>query len=524
MTIDESWRDLPLKEKHALRDRLALARARVGLPSLTVAQSPGEMALQLDPYGTVQRPHLEVIDKALVQVLADPEASLMIFTPPQVGKSSRVSRWFPFWWLTHRPRDRIILASYAESLAAAHARAARDYVTSYGRPYGLVLSPDQQAAANWALLSGGGMFASGLHGGLTGKEANLLLIDDPIAGRQEADSPAIRKHVWEWYSGVFQSRRQPGTREILTMTRWHPDDLAGRLLARDGRTEDGGRWTVVHMPAIAVPEDHVRGFYADPLGRKPGEPLSHPKIEANDRAGMVKHWARQKATALIRDWDALYQGSPFKSEGALLTEDMLRTRRGDPPVNIIRAGVGVDPSGGGRDTAGIVGGILGSDNRLWFVADDSAVMASTVWPERAVLLNDRIDGDCIVIEINYGGDQATTLVRSAFRRAQEEGKIDKDKLCPRIIGVHTRKSKALRAEPIVQAITLDHVRFGPNLRDLESEWTQWEPGSTWSPGALDASVHLGYELLPKVPGSSAVQSPNSGSRAGGPSAMGARRR
>ena len=523
MTLDDSWRDLPLREKQALRDRLALARARVGLPSLGATKTPGEMAIELDPRGTVQRPHLEAIDHALRDVLDMPDSALMIFTPPQVGKSSRVSRWFPFWWLTHRPADQILLASYAATLASGHGRAARDYVRDYGRNYGLVLNPDESAAADWALLSGGGMRSRGVRGGLTGQPADLLLIDDPVADRQQADSPTTRSAVWEWYSGTFQSRRQPGTREILTMTRWHPDDLAGRLLARDGRVEEGGRWTVLHMPAIAVPEDHVRGFYKDPLGRKPGEPLSHPKIAPTDSAGLAKHWARQKATALIRDWDALYQGSPFKSEGALLTEDMIRTRRGTPP-DARRAGVGVDPSGGGRDTAGIVGGIFGEDGRMWFVADDSAVMPSTKWPDMAVLMNDRIDGDCIVVETNYGGDQATTLVRHAFKHAQEAGHIDKSKLCPRIISVHSRKKKALRAEPVVQALMMDHVRFGPNLRDLENEWTQWEPGSTWSPGALDASVHLAYELLPKVSGSTQVQSPNSGSRAGAPSAMASRRR
>lgn len=524
MTLDESWRDLPIKDKQALRDRLALARAQVGLPALLTGESPGDMAVKLDPVGTVQRAHLVAIDDALKGVLAEPEAALMIFTPPQVGKSSRVSRWFPFWWLTHRPRDQIVLASYAESLAAAHSRAARDYVTSYGRQFGLVLSPDQQAAADWALVSGGAMYSTGLRGGLTGKSADLLLIDDPIAGRQEADSPTTRKHVWEWYSGVFQSRRQPGTREILTMTRWHPDDLAGRLLARDGRVEDGGKWKVLHMPAIAVAPNPDRGFYEDPLGREPGEPLSHPKIPDGDKVAMLRHWAKQKATALIRDWDALYQGSPFKSEGVLLTEETIRHRRGTPPADVRRAGVGVDPSGGGRDTAGIVGAVLGEDGKMWYTENRTAILPSTVWPETAVLLCDEIDGDVIVAEVNYGGDQVTTLIRSAFKNLQDLGKIDKTKLCPRVVAVHSKKSKALRAEPVVQAIVMDRVRFGPNLRDFENEWTQWEPGSTWSPGALDAGVHLAYELLPKIGGGSKMQSPNQASRAGSGSAMSRRRR
>lgn len=509
--IRGDWRDaLTDAEKVYLRDRLAEAASKAGIivPQEPTADSPGELAIRLEPRTQVQRPHLIAIDNHLKPMLHTPDDRVMITTPPQVGKSWRASRWFPFWWLTHRPADRIALGAYGLRLARSHALATRRYVENYGKQFGLVLDPQETAGADWSLMSGGGMRARGVGGGIVGYPANLWLVDDPIKDRQAADSPVVRAAVEEWWSGSVITRIAPGGSIVVTTTRWHPKDLCGTLLEKEGRIEDGGRWRVLHMPAIAQPVDVKRGFRADPLGRLPGEPLTHPMIASNDTTALLAFWASKRAETTIRDWDAQYQGSPFKSEAVLLTEQVIRDRTGIAPAQALqrRSGVGIDPSGGGRDTAGVVGGCVGADGKLWWTDDETAVMSSALWPKVACRLAYRIDADVFVIETNYGGDQATTLLSQAWEALQRDDEIPVEQIMPRIRAVHSRKSKLLRAEPIAQAVLLARAWFGDGLADLKSEWTLWEPGSLWSPGRLDAAVHLAYELLPPVPQGSKVVS------------------
>ena len=496
----DAWRNLSEDDKRYYRDRLAEGTAKRGKPSPLAPLTPGALALKHEPLLTMERPHLEVIDRALVDVLTTPRAKLMIFTPPQVGKSARVSRWFPFWWLTQRPRDRIILGSYASTLAAGHSAAARDYVKAYGAEYGLQLKDDEKTRADWTTTSGGGVRARGVRSGLTGNPMDLGLIDDPLADRAAAESLVIREAVWDWYTSAFLSRMAPGGKQILVMTRWHQEDLAGKLLKRDGRVEDGGEWTVVHLPALAMPEDHERGFYADPLGRAPGEPLTHPKIDVDDTDGMTRHWFTQRKDMGTRDFSALCQGSPVNVEGGLVKEQMIQDRTSATPGEAKRSGVGIDPSGGGRDTAGIIGGHVDNQGHLWWTHSRTKRMSADEWPREACLLAAEIDADRIVYESNYGGDMAGSLIKQAWKSLQEAGEIGARKMCPMITGVHSRKSKTLRAEPIAAAVNAGRAWFTtePSLGELKREWQLWEVGSTWSPGALDAAVHLAYELLPAI--------------------------
>ena len=502
------WRTLPPAEQLAVRNTLALKLAETGRASPKALPDPGSLALKHDANRTVQRPHLELIDAAVRPALTVPNYKLMIFTPPQVGKSSRVSRWLPFWWLTHRPRHRILLASYGERLAVTHGREARNYVRAFGAEYGLFLDEEESSASDWSTLSGGGMRSRGIRGGLTGMAANLGLIDDPIADRAAADSVTIRDATWEWYSGTFMSRLSPDAPQILTMTRWHPRDLAGQLLEREGRIEEGGEWTVLHLPAIAVEPDPEKGFYPDPLGRAVGEPLTHPTIDTGDTEALMRHWNAKRKASVARDWGALYQGSPFNTEGGLLDQNELNERTGDWTIRQQRrAGVGVDPSGGGRDTAGIVGGIVDTSGRFWWTHDRSGVMSSDLWALAACRLAAELDAEVIVFESNFGGDQSGLLIRQAWDQLQRMGEIPETKNCPLIKAVHSKKGKWLRAEPIAQSIKVARAWFGPGLLQLKQEWMLWEPGSSWSPGALDAAVHLATHIMPPVQGSARIGNP-----------------
>lgn len=502
MLTDDRWRsELTVAEKIALRDKLAALAAREGIRiphPVRGMESPGDLMCRLNPRQMVQRANLRLIDDELMWLHRTPGGKLMIWQAPQSGKSMRVSRAFPFWWLVNEPTDRIALGSYALQLALTHARAVRVLIEQYGAQFALLPSREEWAAADWTLLSGGGMRSRGVGGGLTGHPANLIIIDDPYKDRQQADSPLIRANVWDWYSSVIQTRKAPGAREVITHTRWHQNDLSGELLKREGRIEDGGKWKVLHLPAIAVDPDPERGFGEDPLGRKAGEPLPHPDIPEGDEAAEREHWATKREAVTIRDWGSMYQGAPSTAEGTLLDAGMVRDRTSLPPALWRRNGVGIDPSGGGRDTCGIVAGGVDLDGRTWWLQDWTAVMSSAIWPLEACKLAAEVDADCFVVETNFGGDQATTLVRQAWVELIRQKKIEANRICPRVIPVVSRKNKVLRAEPIAQAVQMDRCRFAPGLNDLSTEWTLWEPGSTWSPGSLDAAVHLATELLPPI--------------------------
>lgn len=506
MPEQRAWSSLSRQELLAVKRELAETAARMGI-QLNSATSPGQLALRHEPLTQVQRPHLEVIDSALTGILAKPRARVMIFTPPQVGKTMRASNWFPFWWLSMRPRDHLVMISYSASHAQRQSTIVRNLVRDYGSEYGLRLSPEEATQARWYLTAGGGLRAGGISTGLSGTPMDLGIIDDPFAGRAEAESLQMRNKVWNWYSSVWTARRKPDTREVLIMTRWHKDDLAGRLLQQDGRVEEGGDWIVVHMPAIAMAPNHELGVWEDPLGRAPGEPLTHPTVELGDSVALLDHWREQKHRVTGRDWRALWQGVPFDAEGALVSMDLIRERTETPPESFTRLAIGVDPSGGGRDTAGLVAGGLDEESRLWFLADGTERLSSLEWPRRACRMANEHGATEIVVETNFGGDMALTLIEQAWAELLRAGEVEG--LCPYVKGVTARKSKVLRAEPIAQAIATDRVRFarGADLKQLGTEWTMWEPGSTFSPGALDASVHLATRLLPEIPRGSTLESP-----------------
>lgn len=459
-------------------------------------RDPATMARGLDR-SYAMRPHLRIIGDAMAEVLAGTVDRLLVITPPQVGKSTLVAEWGAFWWLANRPSDDIVVASYAADLAVARSKAVQDRILMYGDEFGLVMK--SEAVHDWRLKSGGHLRAVGVGGGLSGFPANLILVDDPHADRAQAESPRIRNGVHDWWSSTAKSRLQPDMGAVIAVhTRWHPDDFGGRRLAEEGRLEEGGRWKVVHLAAVADPK-----FGPDPLGREPGEPLTHPKIRTRDRAKLSAWWAEQKRTSIVRDWHSLYQGDPQPTEGAMVTSELLRGIRDTTTVvEAQKIAVAVDPSGGGRDTAGIVGGFLGDDKRLWITHDRSGVMASAGWSQEACLLAHETNASVIIVETNFGGDMAVLAIRTAWQSLQRGGSIPADALPPQVKAVRAKQGKLLRAEPIAQQMVLDRVRLRGVFPDLEHEWQTWQPTDPLSPGRIDASVYLAYGLLP-VPNSGA---------------------
>jgi hypothetical protein len=506
--------------------------------------------------GYRRRPHVRLIGREMARLHAGDGDRLMILTPPQVGKTVTAVVGGAFWWLTLHPTHRVIIGSYGNTLAINRGRSVRKLVIEHGHRYDIALARGSAGVADWELTSGGGVKSVGIGAGVAGSPGDLGLIDDPHKSRADADSLRKREMVYDWYSADFLTRLAPGSPVLLIMTPWHPDDLRARVLRDEGEERDGGRWRVVRMPALA--DDP-----ADPLGRPAGTPLPHPKIPTRDTAAALAHWQERRRSTRLRDFFALYQCNPQPDEGALLSRDLLRERRcwqtgspGHPCAPAVKHAVAVDPSGGGRDTAGIIAGYLGEDRKLYLTHDRTAVMSSDAWSREAVKLAVEIGADRIIAEKNYGGDMVTLAIRTAWdalrreeleqiaegvkaakaigavgldgldqpRRTELEQiaenvkaakeLLDLDRLArtdlyrkaakynrlpPRVVTVTSRKGKLLRAEPIAQQWTEDRIRTAAYLPELEEEWATWQPDNSDSPGRIDASVHLAYGLLPPPP-------------------------
>ncbi len=475
-------------------------------------EDPSTLMRHLIP-GYKRRAHLRVIGGHLGDVGAGRVPRLLVTTPPQVGKTVTAVVGTAFWWLARHLEHRVIIGSYGNNLAVNRGRSIRKMVIENGHRYGMTLERGASSAAEWSLATGGGVKSVGVGAGITGSPGDIALVDDPHKSRAEADSLRRRDAVYDWYSGDLLSRLSPGAPLILIMTRWHPDDLAARVIADEGREDEGGRWRVIHLPALSL------GAAVDPLGRPEGEPLPHPKIRPGDRDGAAQHWRERRRASTVRDWFALYQGDPQPAEGALITRQLLKERRcyqTSPPScpGAVKAAVAVDPSGGGRDTAGVIGGYLGTDGRLYISADSSKAMSSDQWSREACLMAVALDADRIIFESNYGGDMGALAIRTAWQELRREeldalGGDDKapaylaaaklNRLPPRIVAVRAKKNKLLRAEPIAQQWIVDRIRTAAYLPEMEEEWATWQPDSTESPGRIDASVYLAYDLLPPPP-------------------------
>lgn len=446
----------------------------------------------------VLRDHLREIGKAMAWLAATPDGRLLIQTPPQVGKTTSVE-WSVVWWLARNPRARIVIGSYNRDLASKAGGHIRELITRHGPALGLELDPVNRSRQNFSLRTGGGLLSVGVGSGLTGNPiTGVGVIDDPHKDRAEAESVRIRDAVWDWYSSVMLSRFQPGTPMVLVLTRWHEDDLAGRLLRHDGRLDEGGAWRVLHMPALADPALTPHG---DPLHRAPGGPLPHPGIPEGDTAALSTFWQRRRTqTPSARDWASLYQGDPKPPEGALVTAELLRSIREfgpDARSTPVRTAVAVDPAADGRDTVGIVAGYRGADERLWITHDVSGVIPVDTWPRTVCELAYQVDADMLIYEHNFGAAMPERLLRLAWDGLQRSGRIPAERMMPFLQKVTARQAKRLRAEPVAQAIHEDKVRLAAYMPELESEWCTWMPTDPYSPGRIDASVYLGRKLLPR---------------------------
>lgn len=251
----------------------------------------------------VRTPALEIFNAALIDA-AERKAPRSILTmPPQEGKSWLISRWFPHWLLQRQPESKIGIVSYAASLARTSSQSVRNDIRSHPE-WGLELAPDNGAASLWTLDGHrGGVMSAGIEGGLTGRPLDCLIIDDPLEGEAQALSEVYRKSNWNWWKTTGSARLSPQAIVIVVMTRWHEDDLVGRL-----RIDDPDGWRYINIPAQCDSDDDI-------LDRLHGEYM----ISATGRTRA--EWDQRKKDQGSRGWQALSQGDPTSPAGTIFKRE-----------------------------------------------------------------------------------------------------------------------------------------------------------------------------------------------------------
>ena len=243
--------------------------------------------------GYIDGVHIDRLTDALEAVERGGITRLIVTMPPRHSKSLNVSEHFPAWYLGKHPDQRIIAASHTAQLAYTFSRRVRNKLTDPRYPFPVTIADDKGAVQAWDTSEGGGYIAVGAGGSPTGHGANGILIDDPIRSAADADSETVRESLWEWYTGTMRTRLQPGGWIVLTATRWHMDDLTGRLLA--AMKTGGESWHHLHMPAV---DDDT------------GDPL-WPEFWPLDALDGI----RQSVGSRV--WEAQYQGRPTPAEGGM---------------------------------------------------------------------------------------------------------------------------------------------------------------------------------------------------------------
>jgi predicted phage terminase large subunit-like protein len=280
--------------------------------------------------------HHSLLNSKLEQVEAGEIKRLMVMMPPGSAKSTYASVTFPTWYMGKNPNRNIIMTSYGSSLAKKFGRKCRTITSSrqFGEIFNAELKADNRAVDDWSLSNGATYMCGGILSGITGNRADGIIIDDPVKGREDADSPTIRDKTWEAYLNDLRTRLKPNGWIIIIQTRWHEDDLSGRILPKTWNGEsgkviakDGEEWEVLCLQAQCETD-------TDPLGREYGEWLWTDWFSP-------EHWAREKRVQGTRNWESLYQQRPKPLEGSLIKRHWVK-RYGTPPSEFLRVMLSVD--------------------------------------------------------------------------------------------------------------------------------------------------------------------------------------
>ena len=377
----------PPESRNAMLEYLSAGAKRKILAG--TYRDAANLAQVIDPRYVVT-PALQLIATHIETVLRRPRHNLLINMHPQSGKTQLCAVYAPLRALMLNANCRIILTCYAASLAEESSRRCRELIEQHGTG---VIDPVTGVAAadklGYRLASGsnrvnawkiagarGGMVAVGWGASLTGKPADLLIIDDVVKNQMEADSANHRRKISEWFSTVALTRLSPDASIIHISTRWHPEDLAGQIISGEALQDDRFKtWKHINIPAIAE-----RGI-PDALGRQPGEAMESARGFTKESFEAIRREVGE------RTWYSMFQGVPRNPAGGLFLRAWFEPRAVIAPADPVAVIVGVDPADTGRDDeTGIIAAALDQDGRIILTEDWSGKFTSDQWGRRAVTL------------------------------------------------------------------------------------------------------------------------------------------
>ena len=353
--------------------------------------------------------HHTLLNDKLQQVADGDLTRLMVFMPPGSAKSTYASVTFPTFYMGTHPNEPVILASYGSSLAAKFGRKCRQITGSdkYQELFNCHLRKDNRAVDDWGLTNGSTFMCGGILSGLTGNRAKLIVIDDPVKGREDADSPTIREKTWEAYLNDLRTRLKPRGAIVIIQTRWHEDDLSGRMLPDDWNGEsgsitskDGEEWEVLCLEAECTRPD-------DPLNRSVGEYLWTDWFTQ-------EHWQREKSIQGSRNWAALFQQRPRPMEGSLIQREWIHRYRETPPefLRVVQSWDTAykdkeinDPSvctTWGETRHGYYLLDVFRDRLTYPDVKRAIINAALKWKPQAVLIEDKASGQSLIQELKQG--------------------------------------------------------------------------------------------------------------------------
>lgn len=361
-----------LLDRGECRRDLVKFASRIPVPGSPVSEG-GKIPL----IETQQAVHHKLILRAMQECMETPHGRLMILAPPGSAKSTYASVVAPVWYLGNQKDRRVILASYGDDLARKHGRRTRQLLKSREVTDILQcgLQEDARAADEFSLTNGSEYIACGIMAGVTGHRAHGIIIDDPVKGRESADSEVLRNRTWDAYQDDLLTRLIPGGWEVIINTRWHEDDLSGRILPQDWAGEsgdikcrDGNTWKVLCIAAECESQ-------TDPLGRKVGDMLWPEWFDK-------RHWEQFRLNR--RTWSSLYQQRPAPDEGILFRKDDMGTYDNPPgDLRIIGASdYAVTPDGGDWTELGIAG--ISQDGTIYLLDWWRGQVGPEVWIEKQI--------------------------------------------------------------------------------------------------------------------------------------------
>lgn len=399
-------------------DHVAAARAELGRRHLLDFAPQIVFDYQAAPHHSLICERLEAVERGDID-------RLMIAMPPRHGKSQLASRLFPAWCLGRNPRTQIIAASYNSDLASDFGRDVRNIVGSpeFGEIFpGVSLSVDSKAANRMNTNKGGTYIAAGVGTAVTGRGARIALIDDPFKDRAEADSERIRDGVWAWYQSTLYTRLMPGGAVVVINTRWHEDDLSGRLL------NGSDKWELLELPAISPQGEALWPEWYDIAALK-----------------------RIKDNIGPREWSALYQQQPQPDEGTYFQRDWLLSWDKLPKLNIYGSSDYAVTDGGGDYTVHRIWGV-DAEGKLYRLDGWRGQSSSDVWIEQ------KIDLMAKWKPLAWFGEAG--VIQKAIEPMLRRRMIERKTMC-RLEWLSSISDKPTRARGFQARAAMGQVRFEP---------------------------------------------------------------